>query len=594
MKKYFVFSAFYFFSIFINHSGITVHAQALQIDSLKKLLLINNHDNNQKLHLLNSLSSFQSNISPDDALNNSEKAITLAQKLGNEKELAVALHNKGFILLQNNQYTESLIYLGKVIALNLDVIDDLTLSICYTHLGEAYFQIKNYDSSIVFFNKGILISQEINNYRGLSFDYLGIAKSLSAASDKTLIKVFINPINRNKLRIEFLQKAVVFGIKSNSKEIVRDAYLALSEFYERQNKPDVSFDYYKKYITYKDSISNIDNNNTIAILQIQFNTEKKEQQIAMLNTDQKIKAKVIGKAKTERNGFLVGSVLLLLIAGVGFNRYTLKKKANKELSLALNQLKELQHQLIENEKAASLGQLTAGIAHEIQNPLNFVINFSQLNKKILQEWDETSEHNLQVEILADLKDNNSKIKKHGNRANQIIQSMLMHATDNHLHAELTDFNELCQEAFNISWQAFSIVNPDFVCNSVINLQSNLTHINLVKPDISRVVINLLNNSLYAIKEKSITDKSSNFIPEIKLETFLKEKNIILKISDNGIGISESIKNKIFHPFFTTKPANLGTGLGLSISNDITKAHNGELYLQSSSSEGTVFILSLPT
>lgn len=492
-----------------------------------------------------------------------------------------------------NETKKSFAGLYKALAVNLAAKDDWALSDCYSHLGEAYLQIKNYDSSIVFFNAGLLIDQKMDSPIGLSLEYLGLGRSISNASDKTLIKAGIDPLNRNKLILNYLQKAVELGIKSDNKKTLREAYKELSEFYEMQNKPEISFDYYKKYITYKDSISNIDNANAVALLQLQYDTEKKEQVIALLNTDKKITEKEISKKKTERNGFMAGCTLLLLTAGVAFNRYKVKQKANKELSGALSQLKELQQQLVEKEKAASLGQLTAGIAHEIQNPLNFVINFSQLSKRLLQEWDETSDRAMQAEILADVKDNAAKIERHGNRANGIIQSMLMHSPDNHLRTEPTDFNALCQEALTFSWQAVSIADPDFVCNNVTRFQNNLPPINLVKQDISRVIVNLLNNSFYAVKEKVNTGNSSTFNPEVKLETFLNGKNILLKISDNGNGIPENVKNKIFQPFFTTKPTNLGTGLGLSISNDITKAHEGELHLQSSSAEGTVFILSLP-
>lgn len=514
MKKYFVVFILYFISGFLIRTGYTVLAQEVQVDSLKKLLLVNSDGNKKELQLLN-------------------------------------------------------------------------------NLGQAYLKIKNYDSSLVFFKAALLIDQKMNSPFGLSLDYLGLGKSISNASDKTLLKAGFEPLNRNKLILDFFQKAVDLGVKSKNKKTLSEVYKELSEFYEKQNKPKLSFDYYKKYIAYKDSISNIVNANTVAKLQHQYDTEKKEQVIALLKADKKIAEKEISKKKTERNGFMAGCTLLLLTVGVAFNRYMVKQKANKELSGALSRLKELQQQLVEKEKAASLGQLTAGIAHEIQNPLNFVINFSQLNKRLLQEWDETTDHNLQAEILLDIRDNATKVERHGNRANGIIQSMLMHSRDSHLERELTDFNELCQEALNFSWQAISINNPEFVCNNIVRFQNNLPFVNLVKQDISRVVVNLLNNSFYAVKEKFDSGNAAAINPEITIETFLKEKNIILEISDNGNGIPESLKNKIFQPFFTTKPTNMGTGLGLSISNDIAKAHSGELYLQSSSTEGTKFVLSLP-
>lgn len=421
----------------------------------------------------------------------------------------------------------------------------------------------------------------------------GIPTSDLVPKKQSIIKV--DSLVSNKAVINKLQKDIELSRNSKNITTLAAAYKKLSEQYEKQNNPKASFEYYRKYISCKDSISEIENSNIMAKLQAKYETGKKEQQLALLNTEKTIQNKVISKRKTQRNGFLAGSVLLLLIAGVAFNGYRIKKKTNQQLSSSLVELKQLQQQLIEKEKLASLGQLTAGISHEIQNPLNFIINFSQLNRNLLREWDNNADDELKTDIINDIRENAALIERHGGRANSIIQSMLMHSPDNNtFDREPTDVNELCKEALSFAWQAVSMAYPDFICNNVVIFKTGLPLVKLVKQDMLRVVINLLNNSFYAVREKVLDSKTgSTFNPEVKIETFFNQNKIHLRISDNGNGIAEEIKNKIFQPFFTTKPTHLGTGLGLSISNDITKANNGELQLESSNPSGTAFIISLP-
>ncbi len=267
----------------------------------------------------------------------------------------------------------------------------------------------------------------------------------------------------------------------------------------------------------------------------------------------------------------------------------------KEIEKAYSELKSAQAQLIQSEKMASLGELTAGIAHEIQNPLNFVNNFSEVSGELLEEMDEELDKGEIAEakaISADLKENLSKINHHGKRADAIVKGMLEHSKRGSGQKELTNLNALAEEFLRLSYQSFLAKEPNFKCELKTNLDPNLPKVEVISQDIGRVLLNLINNAFYAVNEKakSVLD---NYDPKVMVSTKKIEKGVEITVSDNGSGIPDSIKDKIFQPFFTTKPTGSGTGLGLSLSYDIVKAHGGEIELVSSKEEGTKFNIRLP-
>lgn len=276
----------------------------------------------------------------------------------------------------------------------------------------------------------------------------------------------------------------------------------------------------------------------------------------------------------------------------------LSKAFNKmvsDLKLAEEKILAAQNQLIHSEKMASLGQMTAGIAHEIQNPLNFVNNFSQLSKELIGEFNSADNEEEKLEILSDIKSNLEKINHHGKRADSIVKGMLMHSRNNIEEKQLTDLNALCDETMNLSFHSMRSTVPNFNCEIEKNFPTDVPKANIILQDISRVILNLLNNAFYIVHEKSEGNKDDikNFTPKVSISTSYKNGFIRISIRDNGNGIPDSIKEKIFEPFFTTKPTGEGTGLGLSISYDIVKAHNGTMKLETKSGEFTVFIITLP-
>jgi signal transduction histidine kinase len=270
------------------------------------------------------------------------------------------------------------------------------------------------------------------------------------------------------------------------------------------------------------------------------------------------------------------------------------------LETTLNNLRAAQTQLIQSEKMASLGELTAGIAHEIQNPLNFVNNFSEVNRELLEEMnEEIDKGNLDaVKVISkNVIDNEEKINHHGKRADAIVKGMLQHSRSSSSVKEPTDINALCEEYLRLAYHGIRAKDKSF--NAVIktDFDINIGKINIIPQDIGRVILNLINNAFYAVDEKksayAYASVDNNYEPTVSVSTKKEMDKIEIKVKDNGNGIPPKVLDKIFQPFFTTKPTGQGTGLGLSLSYDIVKAHGGELEVETKENEGSEFIIRLP-
>ncbi len=401
--------------------------------------------------------------------------------------------------------------------------------------------------------------------------------------------------NRPQEAIALLLKDID-RVRAIRPSVLRD-YKLLAELYEKTGDDVKAKEIYKSFISLQDSILA----DQSKFRTISFETEQlindNEISIAQLEGQNKI-------ASLTRN-FIIGlaALLLLLVAGI-YYRFHAKKKANQVLEKTLTELKSTQSQLIQSEKMASLGELTAGIAHEIQNPLNFVNNFSEVNKELLVEMkDELDKGNIaDAKVIAnDIIDNEEKIIHHGKRADAIVKGMLQHSSSGSGKKEPTNINALADEYLRLAYHGLRAKDKSFNATMKTDFDESIGNINIIPQDIGRVILNLITNAFYVVDEKkkasveksSFENLTSLYEPTVSVGTKKDGNKVLVFVKDNGNGIPQKILDKIFQPFFTTKPAGQGTGLGLSLSYDIVKAHGGELKVETKEGEGTEFIILLP-
>jgi two-component system, NtrC family, sensor kinase len=306
--------------------------------------------------------------------------------------------------------------------------------------------------------------------------------------------------------------------------------------------------------------------------------------------------------RLKQYAFVAGLAITLLIAFILYRNNLQKQKSNvllqhekEKVETTLQELKSTQAQLIQSEKMASLGELTAGIAHEIQNPLNFVNNFSQINAELLDEAEvaiKGGKPTEAIELISNLRTNEVKITEHGQRADAIVKSMMLHSRSGPGQKERTNINALVQEYARLSYQGQRSKDKILDITLNLDLDEKLEEVEIVPQDIGRVLLNLFNNAFYTVAEKKKLN-IPGYMPAVFVSTKKTDKKLLITVRDNGQGIPSKIKGKIFQPFFTTKPTGQGTGLGLSLSHDIIKVHGGLISVESEEGTGTEFIVELP-
>jgi signal transduction histidine kinase len=271
------------------------------------------------------------------------------------------------------------------------------------------------------------------------------------------------------------------------------------------------------------------------------------------------------------------------------------QQQKEKVESTLAELRSTQTQLIQSEKMASLGELTAGIAHEIQNPLNFVNNFSDVNTELIDELNQEADKGNIEEMRAiakNIRDNEQKINQHGKRADAIVKGMLQHSRTSSGQKELTDINALCDEYLRLAYHGLRAKDKSFNANFKTDFDNSIGKLNIISQDLGRAMLNLINNAFYAVSEKKKVSENG-YEPGISVSTKRSNSMVEIKVRDNGNGIPKKVLDKIFQPFFTTKPTGQGTGLGLSLSYDIIKAHGGEIKVETREGEGSEFTIQLP-
>ena len=521
------------------------------------------------------------------------KALRVLQHSEDSVSLASVLSNTGDEYFNAGVYDSALVYFNQA-----KFIFDKTkyqTGTAYTqgNIGMVYAQTGKHSEAERYMNQAIFIFEKTQNYSPICDYLLVMAGVYSEKGEKSLARSYT---------LRSLNLAEKYGLT----EQVSKASLKMSKLSEQLGDTSDAFAYYKKHIAYRDSLNNISSVQKMGDLRTDYEVAQKQAEVNLL-TQQKRNQKYL----TISLGVILG--LTILVIAVLIKNNQLRKKAYTNLNqqkqetekqkakaeAALQELKITQKKLIHSAKMASLGELSAGIAHEIQNPLNFVNNFSELNVDLLNDLKEGFLHELpassQIEaalIFDDLANNLKRIADHGKRADAIVKGMLQHSRAVGGRKEATDINALTNEYLILSFQGMKLKDKGFNARYLCNFDEGLGRIRVVPQDIASVLLNLYSNAFFAVKEKK--EKTIGpYDPLVTVTTRQIAGKVEIAIKDNGFGIREDLQEKIFQPFFTTKPPGQGTGLGLSLSYDIIMAHGGEIKLETKQGEFTQFTIQLP-
>lgn len=467
-------------------------------------------------------------------------------------------------------------------------------------------------------------SYQTNN---IEFDMVSVMKSSVAISSEIVLDKLLDKLMKVVIENAGAQKGYLLLTKGKTWHIMAggsvdniDQYQAKGPLIGNSYLPESIVNYVIRTNTYlviynvkddplfaRDPIVNQENLNSILCLPIQYQGTL----IGILYLENSLNSGVFTDQRVEFLKLLSGQIAVSLQNALNYENLEQKVKERtldietekEKVETTLKQLKLTQAQLVQNEKLASLGELTAGIAHEIQNPLNFVNNFSQINEELVSEITEeinkaVSDRNddLIIENLTYLTDNLQKTQQHGKRASNIINGMLEHSRASKGEQKLTDINELITEFVKLSFHGFRAKEKSFNSDFKTDLDQNIGKVNIIPQDIGRVLLNLFNNGFQSIFSESKSREAlgeKSFAPLLLISTRKLDNQFVITIKDNGKGIPEKILDKIFQPFFTTKPAGEGTGLGLSLAYDIINAHGGKLDVFSIEGEGATFSITLP-
>jgi signal transduction histidine kinase len=527
-----------------------------------------------QLHLeLGNLLGATNNI--DQQVFHYKEGVKLANANGDIDALGKLAAAIGRMYIKNNQLDSALILLRFAVATTEKAGNQKNVCVLLNEIGRVFIQKNRFDSASVF----------LYTAESMAFDTDNMASLVE--THKILTNYYIQQGHKDS-SLFYAQMSLDEGLSVDRETNLGVVYENLFRAYALNKQLDSAYKYQGLALTTKDSLYN----EKIKVLSEYQN----------LNFAEKLKIqdleneKELNQGKNRIYALLAGTGLILFLAFIFYRNSRLKQKAHDKIQKAYSELKETQKQLIQSEKMASLGELTAGIAHEIQNPLNFVKNFSEVNQELAEELKEYIDKGDMEEVKAiedDIKANQEKIKYHGERADSIVKSMLQHSRTSTSQKEPTDINVLCDEYCRLAFHGMRAKDKSFNAEVKTQLSNILVPVNVIRQDIGRVVLNLINNALYAVDKKAKKGLPS-YKPEVLLTTSKTGNNIEIKIKDNGDGIPDSLKEKIFQPFFTTKPTGEGTGLGLSLSYDIvTKGHGGELRMDSREGIGTTFTIIIP-
>ena len=516
-------------------------------------------------------------------------AIKLAESVKDSQLNMISNMNLGIVYFEKLKKLDSALYFEQTaLSLFSKSAGRNDVGWVFNAIGNIYKEKGNFDLSKDAFNTGLRLMQENNNLGGVGVICLALSS-------------FYKTVNKPDSSLFYANKALETYKKFKDVAGISRAYSALSSAYDEQKRTDSAFAYLKLATVLHDSLNSVERKNLLAYQNANFGEQLRLKKLE----DERIET----QTKIKIYSMLAGIAVFMLVAFLLYRNNRHRRKANELLQRqkeqiaeqkdnveqALVELKSTQAQLIQSEKMASLGELTAGIAHEIQNPLNFVNNFSEVNTELIDELQQEVDKGNYEDVKAianDIKENEQKINHHGKRAGDIVKGMLEHSRSSTGVKEPTNINALADEYLRLSYHGLRAKDKTFNATMKTDFDNSIGKINIIPQDIGRVLLNLYNNAFYAVNEQ-ISKNLISYEPTVSVTTKKSESHVIITVSDNGNGIPQKIVDKIFQPFFTTKPTGQGTGLGLSLSYDIIKAHGGEIKVETKEEVGTAFIIQLP-
>ena len=505
-----------------------------------------------------------------------------AKASGDKGQLAYVTFHMGIAYMNEEKLDSALLFIKNALSTFSDLKDKTGLGRATKYLGDTYQKTGKYDVALNTVLQAIPFLKETNDNL-----HLGLA-CISLSSIYTDLK-------KDDSALYYARESLKIFEKRRDPAWKRDAYNLLATGFDRLGRTDSATIYLKLSKSLSDSLSREERKHLLAFQDVFVEEQAKLEKLE--------REKIETREKLRIYLLMSGIVVFLVIVFLLYRNNRHRKKANETLRQrnekienTLHQLESTQAQLIQSEKMASLGELTAGIAHEIQNPLNFVNNFSEVSKELLDEMKEAIDKGNSGEakdIMKDVIENLEKINHHGQRSDAIVKGMLQHSRSSSGQKELTDINVLCDEYLRLSFHGLRAKDKSFNAKFETDFDPSLPKISVVPQEIGRVILNLINNAFYAVSERKKLNEPGHE-PTVIVSTRKEKDKVEIKVKDNGTGIPQKVIDKIFQPFFTTKPTGSGTGLGLSLSYDIvTKGHGGELKVETKEGEGTSFQIKLP-
>jgi len=583
-------------SMFTYYYQIGLEAQALEY-LLKAITGFKEINDKQTLIRLYNIAGDEIQIygSPRKGYEFLQKELALRKELNENDDITYTYITLTFCLIKLKNYDEALKYLSLAEELFNKNDNPYYLAKCFDARGQVLMGQQKFPEAIPYFSKAALIFKDQNNQWSESYQYGYIAGC------------YYEMGNLDE-SIRYGNISLDIGKQNNYIPVTLMASKVLSEAHARQGNNQKSYEYLKVYSDTKDKLLQNDIDNRLTDLETQSLVQEAQREKEKLEAQTYIKEKENEQQRLWLIG--IGCCLLIVMFAAWFlhksNRD--KKEANKllneqktQIEEAMIHLKATQSQLIQSEKMASLGELTAGIAHEIQNPLNFVNNFSEVNKELIEELKTEKskpinerDEQLENELLNDIISNEEKINHHGKRADAIVKGMLQHSRSSNGQKEPTNINALTDEYLRLAYHGLRAKDKSFNATLKTDFDESIGNVNIIPQDIGRVVLNLITNAFYVVDEKK-KKGLPDYEPTVWVSTKKIGNKVEISVKDNGNGIPDAIKDKIFQPFFTTKPTGQGTGLGLSMSYDIvTKGHAGEIKVHTRENEGTEFVIIIPT